>query len=201
MKLYYTPASPFARKVRAAAIELGLEQDLTLEIVDGLTPFTAHPTFAAVNPLLKVPALALSGEGLLVDSPVICAYLQERAGGEALIPAAGPARWRALSLEALADGIMDAGVLIRLEGLRPEAERSPAWVAAQSRKIDQTLDWLEAHAGAGAPAFDLGALAVVCAVEWLTFRGIVAPLAGRDRLGAWVAEAGARPALLATRPG
>jgi glutathione S-transferase len=131
---------------------------------------------------------------------VIVTFLDELAGG-GLIPS-GRERWRALTLEALADGCMDAGVVIRVDQLKEEARRDPADVDAHRAKIERALDVIEADSQWLAGGFHIGALALVCAIEWLVFRELIGdPLAGRPKLAAWHAEARERPALLASRPG
>src|SRR5579883_607108 len=121
MKLMYAPASPFVRKVRAAAAELGLDREIELvmtEVVPG-KPNLAYG--AGYNPLRKIPALALEDGTVIFDSTVICEYLDARAGGGKLIPASGAERWRVLTRHALAQGMCDAAVLLRYETwLRPE---------------------------------------------------------------------------------
>ena len=99
----------------------------------------------ADNPLGKIPCLVLDDGGALYDSRVICEYLDTLHPGARLFPAGGAARWEALRLQALADGIMDAALLTRYETfLRPEALRWPAWVDGQLDKVTRALDRIEA---------------------------------------------------------
>jgi glutathione S-transferase len=119
MKLHYTKPSPYARKVIATARELGIFSQLELiEVTTPTVPTNANPALAAENPLVKVPVLEMDGGERLYDSVVIAEYLDAVAGGR-LFPKDEPLRWHALKLHALADGAMDAGVLVRLESLRP----------------------------------------------------------------------------------
>jgi len=201
MRLLATLPSPYARKARAAVIELGLQDLVAVEILPPRMPQVPKPDLDARNPLGKVPALLPDDGSVVADSPVIVAYLDALAGGGRLVPP-GPDRWRALTLEALADGCMDAGVVIRVEQLKDEARRDPGEIAAYQGKIGRTLDRIEAEAGHWlGGGFDAGQLALACAVDWLVFRNIVPdPLAGRPRLADKLAALRGRPALAATAP-
>ena len=199
MRLFVTKPSPYARKAWSAITELGLEENVAVTVLPARPPTAEKPDLDALNPLGKVPALITQSGELIADSPVIVAYLDAFAGG-GLIPR-GEERWRALTLEALADGCMDAGVVLRLAALKPEAQRDPAEAAAHLAKIERTLDLIEAEPKWLEGRFNVGQLALVCAVEWLMFREILAdPLAGRPRLAEWHRCASDRPALLGTRP-
>jgi glutathione S-transferase len=199
MKLYFNPASPFVRKVRVAAIELGLSGSIELTSVS-LTPVSSHEGLRADNPLGKIPAL-LTREGMvLYDSPVICEYLDSLAGGNRLFPAPGSARWTALRRQALADGIMDAAVLTRYEQtLRPQELRWREWADGQLLKIRTALDALERENLES--VFDIGTISIACALGYLDLR-----FAGegwrtnRPRLAAWLAGISERPSLTATAP-
>jgi len=196
MKLFHTPTSPFARKVRVVADLLGLP--LETEVTP---PMEDPPALLAANPLGKVPAL-VTEDGLTVfDSAVICQVLIEQGGG-ALIPAAGPARWRALRDEALADGISEAAVARTMERQRPDGERSPAWLARHTRAITRALDVAEADAPDPEAGLDLPKVALACALEYLDLRHEdLAWRTGRPRLTAWLAVVAEHPAMTATRPG
>ena len=199
MKLLVTRASPYARKTRAAVIELGLDDRVEIVEVPIRLPKDSKPDVEAVNPLGKIPVLELDGGQLVADSPVIVAYLDALAG-DRLIPS-GEGRWRVLTLEALADGCMDAGFVLRMEQLKDEARRDPAEVAAYTAKVTRTLDRLDQEPHWLADDFNVGQLALVCALEWIVFRALVAdPLGGRPRLNAWLETARDRPSLAATRP-
>jgi glutathione S-transferase len=202
MKLHYTKPSPYARKVIATANESQLSPKLDLiEITTPTLPTNANPALAHENPLVKVPVLELDDGGRLFDSVVIAEYLDAMAGG-GLFPVIGPMRWRALKLHALADGVMDAGVLVRLESVRPEAYRWQTWVDAQRGKVTGALDYIEADPGLLEGQFSIGHIALVCALEWLEFRQIVPVWSqGRPRLREWHQSVADRPSLVATRPG
>lgn len=201
MKLWYSPPSPFARKVRAAAIELGLAERIEL-VYTPVVPIEPNPALIPENPLVKLPALEAEDGAALYDSRTICEYLDALAGGGRLFPASGPARWDALRRQALGDGIMDAGILRRYElTLRPEALRWDDWLRGQQAKIDHALDAAEAEAGRWGEAFDIGHLTIACALGWLDFR-----FAGFDwrktraALAAWYEGVARRPSLAQTVP-
>lgn len=199
MRLLVTTASPYARKVRAAVLELGLEDRVAVEFLSVRTPQQAKPDVEALNPLGKIPALILDDGGLIADSPVILAYLDALAGG-GLIPS-GEDRWQALTLEALADGMMDAGFVIRMEQLKAEPYRDPAETEAYTAKIGHTLDRLEREPAWLEAPFNAGQLALACALDWLVFRNLVPePLAGREQLAAWLDKVRDRASLAATSP-
>ena len=137
-----SPASPFVRKVRIAVSVLGLDREITIELAD-----TANPgdTVRQQNPLGKIPALVLEDGMVLFDSRVILDYLDHRAGGGVIIPKEAAARFAALRLQALADGLMDASILLIYEGRwRPAERHEPKWVDHQAGKVARALASLEA---------------------------------------------------------
>lgn len=162
MKLFFSPASPFARKCRILVREKGLD----VEEVRA-DPIAGDPALAAVNPLMQVPALIDDAGVAWTDSPLICARLDALAPSPRFIPE-GEARWSVLRREVIADGIMEFGVKIRLENTRPEGERSQAWIARWRAGVLRGFD--AAEAAADPTAFELGAVATVCALSWLDFR-------------------------------
>jgi glutathione S-transferase len=199
MQLYTNPNSPFARKVRVSALELGLADRIeNLEVT--LSPINPHAALGQHNPLEKIPALITDDGEALYDSPVICEYLDALAGGGRLIPTAGAARWTALRRQALADGIMDAAVLVRYETvLRPATLRWPEWREGQWHKIHTALDALEREQLG--ETFDIGAIAVACALGYLDLRfAESAWRAQRPQLAGWLDRITERESLRATRP-
>lgn len=200
MRLYHSPTSPFVRKVMVVLHETGQLADVALAPASG-TPLDAATMPLAQNPLGKVPALEREDGPALHDSRVICRYLNDRAGGR-LYPAA-PRLWDALTLEATADGIMEAAILVVYEGrLRPEEKRFVPWTEGQLAKIDRALDTLEARwmAHLRGP-LDIGQIAVGCALEYLDFRlSERAWRPSRPMLAGWQAAFAQRPAMLATTP-
>ena len=199
MKLYFSPASPYARKVRVSALELGLAERIELLPVT-LSPVSPNAQLREHNPLGKIPVLLTDSGEALYDSPVICEYLDALAGGGRLWPAAGPARWRALRRQALADGITDAAVLVRYEQtVRPEALRWSEWIEGQRLKIRTALAELERESLEG--PFDIGAISIACALGYLDLR--FAEERWREhqpRLAGWLATLAQRPSLASTTP-
>ena len=194
MKLLSFPTSPFARKVRIAAIEVGLAD--RLEIVDA-NPLADDGVVAGHNPLGKIPALILA-DRTLVDSALICAYLDSIHDGPKLHP---DGDWGALQLQALGDGMMDATVLRRLETLRPEPLRSAHWIARYEAAVHRTLSELATHVSALPDTVSIGSISVGCALWYLDRR--YTELSWRDRepnLAAWFELWNARPAAVATTP-
>lgn len=202
MKLFHSPSSPFVRKCLVVAIELGLEDRIERTRV---SPSVANrePELEAANPLGKVPALQAEDGSWIYDSAVICEYLDALAGGR-MLPAAGPARWRVLTMQALADGALDAAVLLRYEqALRPEPLRWDVWQAGQRAKIVGAVDRLEREIGnvPDADTPDLGLVAVGCLLGYLDFRyPDIGWRTDRSALAAWYERFAERPAMRATVP-
>ena len=196
MKLLYSPFSPFARKVRIAAFETGLQD--RIEVVPTSTEDPASG-LSARNPLNKIPVLE-TAFGPLYDSPVICEYLDTLHDGPKLVPAAGPARWQALRWQALADGLMDAALLIRYEiTLRPAEKQHDAWFERQKGKIRKALDQMEADAAELDGPLTIGVIAAASALGYLDLR--FADWGWREthpRLAAWHAGFAERPSYIAT---
>ncbi len=201
MKLYWSPTSPYVRKVTVVAHETGLFSRLTLESV-AVLPTKPNAEYGRENPLMKVPCLATDGGELLFDSRVICEYLDSLHDGRKLIPAGGGERWRVLRQQALADGILDAGILLRYEAaIRTDAQRNAEWIAGQSLKITQGLDALETETDTLSGPIDLGQITIACALGWLEFRNPVPDIRkGRAKLFAWYDTFVKRPSMQATIP-
>ena len=201
MKLYVNPASPFARKVSITIAELGLGAQVQ-EQTATVSPITRNEEIARDNPLTKIPTLILNDGTALFDSPVICEYLDHASGTPRLFPPAGPARWAALRRQALADGLMDAAILMRYESvLRTETLRWPEWLDGQKRKITGALDAMEKDgAGLGA-GFDIGHISFACALGYLDLRfDHFQWRGGRPALAAWFAVMNQRASVAATTP-
>lgn len=201
MKLYYSGASPYVRKVMVTAIETGLDKRIE-PVPANVMPHKPNADIARDNPLMKVPTLVADGGEVLYDSRVICEYLDSLHDGRKLIPAGGGERWRILRLQALGDGILDAGLLARYETfLRPENLRWNEWVAGQSTKVTQGLDAIEAEAELLSGPVNLGQIAVACAIGWLEFRKPVGDIRpGRPKLFKWYDAFVQRPSMQATLP-
>jgi glutathione S-transferase len=200
MELYYTPTSPYVRKVLVTAHELGLAERLTLTYLRP-SPAAPDPTLSVSNPLSKIPTLRLEDGSPLYDSPVICDYLDALAGYR-LTPAAGPERWRTLRVQALADGMLDAGILLFYESTqRPPELQWPTFLASQATRVSQGLDVLEREVLSFPAAPDIGQIAAACTLGWLAFRNPVPNLReGRPRLFAWYDAFSERPSMRATEP-
>ena len=201
MIVYGASLSPFVRKVRVAAMELGLDKRIELVTV-ATTPVAMSAELAKVNPLGKLPALVADDGDLLFDSAVIVEYLDALAGGGKIIPATGPARWRVKRTEALADGLADAAILVRYETfLRPPEKQWADWIAGQKQKVAQALDALEGQSWLFDDKVDAGKIAVGCALGYLDLR--FADLGWRKKcetLGRWYDGFAKRPSMEATKP-
>ncbi len=200
MRLYHSPTSPYVRKVMVLLMETGLEGSVTLVHAAG-TPVDAGTMPVAQNPLGKIPALERADGPAIYDSRVICRYLDDRAGGK-LYPT-GPRLWETLTLEATADGILDAAILMVYEArLRPEDKRYAPWVDGQWAKIARALDavngrWMSHLAG----PLDMGQVAVACALGYVDFRHADRNWRlGREALADWFARFSERDSMKATMP-
>lgn len=172
MKLIGSAASPYVRKVRVVMAEKRLDYQFILEDV-----WAPDTTIATSNPLGKVPCLVMDGSEAMFDSRVIVEYLDTLSPVGKLIPSGGRERAEVKTWEALADGVMDAGVLWRMEAIWParaETERSQAWMDRQRAKVEQGLAAMAK--GLGDKPFcsgihlSLSDIAVGCALGWITFR-------------------------------
>ena len=200
MKLYHAPASPFVRKVMVLLHLAGATDRVALAPVAG-NPLDPGSLPVDRNPLGKIPALETADGAVLYDSRVITRYLDDflQCG---LYPEA-PRLWDCLVVEATADGISDAAVLMRYEEhVRPPACRSPDWVEAQWAKIDRALTaveerWLPHLQG----PMDMGQVALGCALGYLDFRQPGRDWrAARPGLTAWWTGMSGTPAFRATAP-
>jgi glutathione S-transferase len=201
LKLHYSAASPYVRKVMAVAIETG--QAGRLEPVSRTnTPVKPDADLARDNPLGKVPCLVTDDGVALFDSRVICEYLDGLHGGPKMFPPGGPARWTALRRQAQGDGILDAAVLTRYETfLRPEERRWPEWIEGQKQKFRRALDGLEAETAAFGETIDIGTISIGCALGYLDFRyGDENWRATRPQLAAWFERFSERPSMARTAP-
>ena len=198
MKLYYSPTSPFVRKVNVAAIELGLDAQIERIVTN---PWIAPEDLSADNPLSKVPTIVLDDGMAVFDSPVICEYLDALHQGKKLIPPEGMERWKALSLQALADGVIEAAIQRFLEIKRPEEHRSSEWDASQHSAIQRSLAYLETQTSDWEEHFDIGQIAVVCALGYLDFRFSHEDWRSpHPQLAVWYENGAMRESLIATVP-
>jgi len=196
MKLAYSPASPYVRKVMACAIARGIDDQ-----VEKWTVGTTDPALLPVNPLSKVPSLLTDDGMALYDSPVICEYLDSIGNTPRLFPPAGPARWKALRLQALGDGMMDASQPRRREIALPQDEGRIDYIRTQQAKVARALDVLEADAGSLGQLASIGEITVACALGYLDFRFGNEPWRpGHPKLTAWYEGVAKLPALARTMP-
>jgi glutathione S-transferase len=199
MKLYMSPASPFARKARIIIREL----DLVRLVEEIPTNPATSDELRRTNPLGKIPALVLDDGSTLIDSPVICEYLNELGGGKFFpgmsVWRSATGRWRALTLQALGDGIADAAVARVYEGRRPLELQNREAIAKYLAVINRSLDALERARFAEPPT--IGEIAVACAIGYLDFR--LPELNWRDtrpQLRAWYEGFAKYPAMQSTWP-
>ncbi len=199
MKLVFSPASPFVRKVLICLHETGQSDDVEMVQVK-TSPVATADDVAAANPLGKIPALLRTDGPAIYDSRVITRFLDARVEG-GLYPEARI--WETLTLEATADGIMDAAVgMIYEVRLRPEDKVFDGWIDAQWAKVIRALDALEnrwmSHLSG---PFDMGQVAVACALGYLDFRHATRDWrSGHPALADWHAGFSERPAMVATQP-
>ena len=192
MKLVVATPSPFARKARIALLEKQLPHEILVQ--------NPWQTRIEVNPLGKVPALLLDDGRVVHDSSVIVEYLETLGAPPVLIPADPALRVAHKQVEAIADGICDAVVLIVTERARPAPKQSADWIARQAGKIPAALASLEKDIEAF-PAYGLAHIAAGCALGYLDLR--YPELDWRalyPRLRALAARLGERAAFAATVP-
>lgn len=199
MKLISSPLSPFVRKVRVLLLESGLADQV--EVVDvTTTPLSTDAQAAAANPLGKIPALIRGDGPAIYDSRVITRYLDARSGG-GFYPESR--LWEVLTLEATADGIMEAALSMIYEArFRPEELRHAPWVEGQWAKVARALTavnarWMSHLAG----PLDMSHIAMGCALGYLDFRHDARGWRhGNEALADWYAEFSSRESMVRTAP-
>ncbi|MGI3170153.1 glutathione S-transferase [Pseudooceanicola sp. C21-150M6] len=199
MKLIYSPASPFARKVAVTIAECGLGAQVEFVSV-ATTPVKTDPQLKAANPLGKLPALVREDGPAIYDSRVICRYLNDLGGGT-LYPQGRI--WDVLTLEATADGIMEAGILMVYERrVRPEDKVFDDWIEAQWGKAMSAIQavndrWMAQLAG----PVDAAQIAVGCALGYMDFRmGDRGWRTSCPELAAWYEDFAKRPSMAGSAP-
>ena len=198
MRLYGTLTSPFVRRVRVVARELGIE----LEFVDTTTP-EGQAGLARLTPLRKIPVLEVDGEGVL-DSHTISALLLERHGpGDLRLPRAST-RWAEDSLIHAIDGALESAIRLFYFIKRDKVDIEPIpYMRTERERVDRTLAWLEGQVRGpwctAVDGFGLAEIALVTTLEWVQFRAM-ADLTAYPKLIAFVAHHTGRPSLLSTRP-
>jgi len=197
MKLLYQTHSPFARKALVFAHEAGWAG--SLEVIHHETsPTNQNKEVFALNPLGKVPVLIVDGEKAIFDSTVICTYLDVQAQIKGLIPTGTEERIASLRLNAVADGLSEAGILVRWEAdRRPEQFRYQPFHDGQLDKVLAGYEYLENEV-----VFDetvtIGEIALATSLSWLEFRGLPPFRGNFPKLTSWYDAFSKRPSMLAT---
>jgi glutathione S-transferase len=181
VKLYYSPTSPYVRKVMVCAIIRGLDGRIDRHMSN---PHESPADLVADNPLSKVPCLVTEDGLSLFGSQLICEYLDSLGEELPLFPGHGAARWRALKFQSLGDGILDAAVPCRGEQGKPKEAARDAHIARYKAAISRTVDMLEADPPH--KHIDIGSITVACALGYLDFRfASDAWRTGHPGLAAW----------------
>ena len=170
MKLTFSPASPFARKVRIAAIELGLIDRIEF-VPTTVAPGQPNDEYSKLTPLKKLPVLILDNGDIVVDSYVIVEYLDELAGGGKLIPASGPMRWKVKTEHSLLQGMLDSMLLCRYETMvRPEPLRWKAWADDHWHRAWLGMARFDQQPDLISRPFDIGVIGLTCVLGYADFR-------------------------------
>ena len=202
MQLFYSSASPYARKVLVTAREAGVIDDIKI-ISATVTPTTRNDAIAIANPIGKIPTMVLDDGRTLFDSRVICEYIDGLSASIKLFPAHPDARLTAQTLHALGDGMLDAALLARYEtSFRPAEYRWDDWENGQKDKLFRSLDYLEQQC---LEILDgpvtIGHVAIGCALGYIDFREVLADWSeGRDGLKEWYSRFKQRDSMVSTEP-
>ncbi len=171
MKLRYSPTSPYVRKVSITAIEAGLADKIENVSTD---PWSAETDLGQSNPIGKVPCLTTDTGDPIYDSPVICEYLDSLNNGPKLFPEDADARFKALTLAATGDGMLDAGVLLLIETVRRPAElKWDWWAERQASVVNRCMDVADAAAdgmaATGGP-ITIAEISIGAGLGWIDLR-------------------------------
>ena len=170
MKLTFSPASPFARKVRIAAIELGLMDKIEF-VPATVVPGQANDEYSRITPLKKLPALILDNGDVVLDSYVIVEYLDELAGGGKLIPASGTNRWKVKSDHSLLQGMLDSMLLCRYEKMvRPQGLQWQAWSDDHWNRAWSGMARFDTQVEVLSRPLDFVQIALTCVLGYADFR-------------------------------
>ncbi len=199
MKLMSSPASPFGRKVKMTILMKNLKDKVEITTVDATK---GDPVLSAANPMGRIPVLVTDQGQAIHDSHVICEYLDSIGTGPVLFPPVGPARWDTLTRASLADGIIEAALLMVYEGrYRPENMKVQSWLDRNAAKIKGSLDELEKSPPMWKSAPDYGHVTLAAALGYLDFRQAGTWRAGHPKLVAWLDTfAKTVPAFEASKP-
>ena len=197
MRLYWSARSPFVRKVSIVAAETGL--DATIErVAMAIAQPKVNPDLVTLNPVGKIPLLQLADGRVLGDSRVICEFLDSLHDGHRLFPE-GEVRWAALRWQAMGDGLLEQLLMWRNESLRPDGERSQAFMDGYATRYLAGFDRLEEEAAALSSApFNIGHIAIGCMLGFADFRfAHIDWRRARPALKSWYAEFAKRPSVRA----
>lgn len=198
MKLFHSPLSPYVRKVMVTAHELGVSDQIQPMTIAS-TPLEMADDLVAANPVGRIPAL-VTDQGTMMDSRVICRFLNHRAGGS--LYASGADEFPIIAREALAEGIIDSALLGAYERrMRPENMQFEPWVDAQLAKVRQGCSAFDARIGEMGGDLTIDQIALGCALGYVDFRH--GALGWRDscpKLAEWYEGFAARPSMQATVP-
>lgn len=202
VKIFHSPASPFVRKVLVSAHEKGVYNQIE-KLPSKAWPVKRDPNIVKENPSGKVPTALLDDDTPLFDSRVICAYIDTLSNSLSLYPENLKDRFSAMTLEALADSILDAALLCRYESvLRPQEYYWALWHDSQMEKVDSGLDdlenrWLKFLQG----PVSVGSIATACTLAYLDFRFPDKDWrSNHNLLDSWFADFSKRPSMQATQP-
>ncbi len=201
MKLYCSPASPFARKVIVCAMELGLADQIEQVTIN---PLENPPELIKVNPLCKVPALLTDDGELLFESPLLVTYLDELAVKQGKKSLTHDTEWdhiKVLTLQALADGVMESAFRLTMEAKRPQEQQSMMWQTRWTDAILHSLSHIIEHYKPLLNSINTGSIAVACTLEYIDFRQ--PQINWREShapLASWLAEFAQNDALRTTKP-
>jgi glutathione S-transferase len=200
MKVYWSPRSPFVRKVMVCAHELGIS-DRIEKIYTLVSASKVNADMLQLNPLGRIPALVTDENAVLYDSVVICEYLDSRYGGGRLFPVDGKRRWDTLRRHALANGMLELLVLWRSELSRPASQQSPDTLHAFEHKVVSALSAAAAEEALDGVDVDIAHVTLGVALGYLDFRyADIDWRARHPRLADWYESFGARPSMRNTLP-
>jgi glutathione S-transferase len=199
MKLFASTTSPFARKVTLLILEKGVTDAVHIEYLD---PWQMPERLVTRNPLSKVPTLVLDDGRIIIDSDVICEYLDSHLAGPRMFPAPGDGYWHTRAMAAMSNGLIEASVAVFLELKRRPAEyRWNDWVGCEQESMNRTLGEFDREVDRLSATFDYAAICVVTALGHMDFR-LTSPgwHDAHPRLSAWLDAQSRRPSVAATMP-
>lgn len=197
MKLLYQTHSPFARKALVFAHEIGVAEQLDVVHCE-TSPTNRNEDVFARNPLGKVPVLITDDHQVIFDSSVICSYLDENHASSPLISKDPARKYASMRLEALADGMSEAGITARWENVRrPEHLRHQPFLDGQLMKLTESYDYIENNVELS-DQISIGEIALATSLSWLEFRDLPSFRAGHPKLADWYDRFCTRASMAAT---